>query len=93
MQTKNILSYRLTVPRIQIPVRQKGPEQSIKVVMVRGCPITLKWVKSLQCWCKDPSGLLKARREKAKIAFGSPWRVAPVRFQSRRPEIKRAVGA
>jgi len=89
MQTRNILSPRVTIPRRQATVREKRPVQSIKVVNVRGVPITLKWVESLQCWCEDPNSLLKARREKAKVAEGSPWRLPPARIQSRKPERKK----
>lgn len=95
MQTRNILAPRVTIPRRQTTVREKRPVESIKVVNVRGVPITLKWVESLQCWCEDPNSLLKARREKAKVAegSGSPWRLPPARIQTRKPARKRAMRA
>jgi hypothetical protein len=93
MGSRNILSQRLTIPRKETAGKEKRPGHAEKVVMVRGFPITLKWVESLQCWCGDPNGLLKARREKAeKVVSGSPWRMPAARIPRRKREGRRAAG-
>ena len=93
MENRSILSPRITIPRTQAATKENRPGRAAKVVMVGGAPVTLKWVKSLQCWCADPNGLLKARREKAAqvVTGGSPWRLPPGRIQRRRTGNKRAL--
>lgn len=94
MENGSILMPRLSIPRQQTATKDKRLGQAEKVVMVRGKPVTLKWVESLQCWCGDPNGLLKARKEKeAREATGSPWRLPAARHQKRKQTGKKSMRA
>jgi hypothetical protein len=88
MQNKKV---RESIPGRKTALRGKAAAQSIKTVYVGGVPITLKWIKSLQCWCRDPNNFLKARREKAKHLQDTPWRIGSL--QNSKAVMKQAARA